>query len=105
MQNWHARSRVHAKPLYDKPVAAIATRRHRRRVEPLRAKHEDHARHRVAGSRQVLREARTAGLRSGENPATAKRCRSPRRKKNSVRHHPAMPYETVPAFVAALDMA
>jgi len=54
---------------------------------------------------RVLDAAKAKGLRSGENPAQWRGHLAillPRPKKLSRGHHPAMPYQQVPAFVAAL---
>ena len=104
LQNWHRHLDVHAKPLRGRPVATITSADIAAVIEPLRDKPET-ARHLRGRIETVLRHARTAGLRSGENPASREALSMPRRKKNSVRHHPAMPYEIVPGFVAALDPA
>ena len=102
MKNWKLHLDVHARPLRNKPIAAITSADIAAAMEPLRAKPET-ARQLRGRIETVLRHARTAGLRSGENPASREALSMPRRRKNSIRHHPAMPYETVPAFVASLD--
>ena len=102
MKNWKLHLDEHAKPLRSKPVAAITSADIAAVIEPLREKPET-ARQLRGRIETVLRHARTAGLRSGENPASREALSMPRRRKNSIRHHPAMPYETVPAFVAVLD--
>ena len=52
---------------------------------------------------RVLRTAKAAGLRSGDNPASLENLGLPKHKKRgAVRHHPAMPYEDLPAFMATL---
>ena len=95
-QNWQRSIQVHAKSLYQKPIATLSTPDIAAVLEPLRSKPET-ARVTRGRIETVLRHARTAGLRSGENPASRDALSMPRRKKNSIRHHPAMPYEKCPA--------
>ena len=103
-KNWKLHLTVHARSLRQTPVAAIGSADIAAVMAPLAAKPET-ARQLRGRIETVLRHARTDGLRSGENPASREALSMPRRKKNSVRHHPAMPYEQVPAFLAGLDPA
>ena len=89
LQNWRRSIRVHAKSLRDRPIALLGTADIAVVLEPLRAKHET-ARVTHGRIETVLRHAGTAGLRSGENPASREALSMPRRKLNSIRHHPAM---------------
>jgi integrase len=54
----------------------------------------------------ILDAAKTQGQRSGENPARWRghlaNLLPAKRKVRRVRHHPALPYEAIPAFMAAL---
>jgi integrase len=54
----------------------------------------------------ILDAAKTQGQRTGENPARWKghlaNLLPPKRKVRRVRHHPALPYTQLPAFMAAL---
>ncbi len=62
---------------------------------------------RVRGRIEVILDAaKTQGQRSGENPARWKghvaNLLSAKRKVRRVRHHPALPYAAIPAFMGAL---
>jgi len=103
-KNWKLHLTVHARPLRQLQVAAIGSADIAAVMAPLAAKPET-ARQLRGRIETVLRHARTEQLRSGENPASREALSMPRRRKNSVRHHPAMPYEQVPAFLAGLDPA
>jgi integrase len=54
----------------------------------------------------ILNAAKAEGLRSGENPALWRghldQVGLARRRKSDVKHHPALPYEELPAFMASL---
>jgi integrase len=100
-RNWRLSLTVHAKLLQSMPVAAITSTDVAATVEPLSLKPAS-ARKLRQRLEIVFRHARTAGLRSGENPASREVLSMPRQKRSDVRHHPAMPYETVPAFMATV---
>jgi len=104
LANWRRTLRVHCKPIANTAVATLTTSDIAALLEPLRNKHETM---RVTRGRieTVLKHARKDGLRVGDNPASREAMAMPRRRKHSVRHHPAMPYESVPAFAAGLDPA
>lgn len=62
---------------------------------------------RVRGRIEVILDAaKTQGLRTGENPALWKghlaNLLPAKKKVRRVRHHPALPYEAIPAFMSAL---
>jgi integrase len=103
---WAMALRVHAAPLRRKPVDTIETEDVLRTLKPLwSTKHETASRLR-SRIEMVLDAARVAGHRTGENPA---RWRGhldhvlPRGlRKLTKRHHAAMPYRQVPAFLKAL---
>ena len=101
---WRHHLTVHAKPLCGMPVASITSADIAAVIEAVKDRPET-MRQLRGRIETVLKHARTAGLRSGENPASREALSMPKRKKNSVRHHPAMPYEDVPAFVASLDLS
>ena len=93
--------------LGDVPVADVNTDLV---LQGARADLGDQARRRPAECRgrieRVLRAAKVRGLRDGENPAVWRGHLAeilPKRSKIApVEHHPALPYEDVPAFVARL---
>ncbi len=102
---WSMTLKAYAAPLRPMPVADVATADVLAVLQPIwQAKPETASRLRGRIER-VLDAARARGLRSGENPA---RWRGhldhllPRRQKLTRGHHAALPYDEVPAFVAAL---
>jgi integrase len=104
-QQWMTTLRDYAAPLRRLPVDKIATDDVLAVLKPLwNAKPVTASRLRGRIER-VLDAAKAQGLRSGENPA---RWRGhleqllPKRQRLARRHHAAMPYGEVPAFMAAL---
>jgi integrase len=102
---WTLTLRGYAAPLRRLPVDKITTDDVLSVLKPLwNAKPETASRLRGRIER-VLDAAKAQGLRSGENPA---RWRGhldqllPKRQRLARRHHAAMPYREVPAFMAAL---
>lgn len=104
---WRATLATHAFPsLGDMPVASVDLAAVVGVLEPLwRARTETASR--VRGRIEaVLDWAAVRGLRAGDNPARWRghldKVLPARAKVQRVRHHPAMPYAEVPAFVAEL---
>jgi integrase len=103
---WRNTLETHCKPIWSKPVAAIETGDVMDVLTPIWTKTPETA-VRVRGRiERVLDAAKVKGQRSGDNPA---RWRGHlevilpgRKKKGAVKHHAAMPYAEVPAFVAQL---
>src|SRR5919107_4152932 len=102
---WRLTLNVYCEPLRSKSVAEIGTEDVLKVLQPLwTAKPETASRLRGRMER-VFDFARARGQRAGENPA---RWRGhldailPKRTKLAQKHHKAMSFEEVPAFVAAL---
>jgi integrase len=103
---WEQSLRDHAKALHDLSVGAITTEHVLAVLRPIWTTKPVTA-GRVRGRLEaVLDGAKVRGLRSGENPARWKghlalMLPKPGKVKR-VRHHPAMPWRDVPAFLAVL---
>lgn len=102
-QNWRRSFRQHAASLASEPVAALTTAKIKPVVERYWLSQPETARHLRRRLESVLRAAKADGLRTGDNPASLENLGLPKhRKKGNVRHHPALPYEQLPAFMATL---
>ena len=106
-QQWRNTLNTYAIPVIgDMDVAEIATEDVLRVLEPIwRTKPETAVR--VRGRiENVLDWCRARKFRDGANPALwrghLKHLLPARKKKGTVRHHPAMPWQELPAFMAAL---
>ena len=106
-QQWRNTLESYAIPIIgDRDVAAITTEDIMRVLEPIwRTKPETGSR--VRGRiENVLDWCRARNLRDGANPALwrghLKHLLPARKKKGTVRHHPAMPWQELPAFMPVL---
>lgn len=102
---WRSTLKTYAARVWARPVEAIGVEDVLAILQPIWLEKPETA-SRVRGRiERVLDAARARGLRTGENPA---RWRGhldhllARRAKATKRHHSAMPYDEVPAFVAKL---
>ncbi len=102
---WVATLKTHAADIWDSPVSGITTAEVLAVLQPVWSRIPETAM-RVRGRiERVLDAAKVRGFRDGENPA---RWRGhldkllPKRKKSSVEHHPAMPFQDLPSFVGQL---
>lgn len=104
-QQWHNTLRDYCAPFWSKPVGAVDTNDVLAVLTPIWSAKPETAK-RVRGRiERVLAAAKVRGQRQGDNPARWAghlEVMLPRRKKGAVKHHAAMPYVEVPAFVAAL---
>lgn len=102
---WGNTLKMHASELMKKPVDTITTEDVLATLQPIWSEKPETA-SRVRGRiEKVLDAAKVRGLRTGDNPARWKGHLSlllPRRKLTSRKHHEAMPYDQVPAFVQDL---
>src|SRR5690606_24002609 len=96
---------VYCASIRDRPIDSITTHDILGVLKPLwSGRHESASRLRGRLER-ILSAAKAQGLRQGENPA---RWRGhldqmlPRRQKLTRRHHPALPFADLPAFMAEL---
>jgi integrase len=102
---WTMTLTVYCEPLRLKPVAEIGTEDVLKVLKPMWTTTPETASRLRGRIERVLDFARARGQRSGENPA---RWRGhldailPRRAKHTRGHHRAMPFDEVPAFMAAL---
>jgi integrase len=102
---WRMTLKTYAAPLRSKPVNQIATEDVLKVLQPIWTSKAETA-SRVRGRiEKILDAAKAKGLREGENPA---RWRGhldhllPKRQLLQRGHHPAMPWQEVPEFVAQL---
>lgn len=101
---WEASLKQHAPAIWSADVSEIDTEMVLTALRPIwTAKHETASRIRGRIER-VLDAAKVRGFRSGENPARWRGHLSVLLMRPNVEqeHHPAMPYEEVPAFVGRL---
>ncbi len=88
----------------DLPVVQVDTALVLKVLEPIWAKKPETASRLRGRIESVLDWARVRGYRSGENPARWRghldKLRPALKKKDRVRHHPALPYDDLGAFVA-----
>ena len=103
---WLATIEQHAKPLYDVPVAHVNTAAVLAVLQPVWQRFPETSSRLRGRIEAVLDYAKAHGLRSGENPAAwrghlslilSKHIKAPR-------HHEAMAYGDVPAFLTCLRM-
>jgi hypothetical protein len=99
---WSATLATYASPVIGHlPVSAIDTPKVLAILEPIwRTKHET-ARRVRSRIENILDWAKTKGFREGENPALLKSLFK-KSKAKKKRHHPALAYEALPAFMAKL---
>jgi integrase len=104
-KQWRNTLRTYAQPIWDKPVADVDVADLLAILRPIWTSKAETA-SRVRGRiERVLDAAKVRGLRSGENPALWRGNLSillPAKKKGPKRHHPAMPFAALPAFMAKL---
>jgi integrase len=105
-QQWRNSLRDYAYPhIGGTPVADVDTDAVLRVLRPIWNEKKETAR-RVRGRiEMILNAAKAEKLRTGENPALWRGHLDQvlaRRKKSEVKHHPALPYSEVPAFMAKL---
>jgi integrase len=100
---WRSTLRLHAKPIWDKPLDGITTEDVLAALLPIWAKTPETAKRTQGRIEKVIDAARASGLRSSENPARWRGHLAlllPKRPK--AQHQPAMAYENIPAFMAEL---
>lgn len=103
---WESSLRTYAAPIWDCPVDSIITQDVYDILRPIWSSKAETAR-RVRGRiESVLDAAKALGFRSGENPAVWRGNLGnllPRRRKSAQKHHAAMPYTDVAAFMLRLQ--
>lgn len=104
-QQWRNTLKTYGKPIAKIPIAEVDTNDVLRCVRPIWGKKHETA-SRVRGRiEKVLDAAKAKGLRTGDNPARMGGHLEhllPKRSKATVKHHAALPYAEIPAFMAAL---
>jgi integrase len=95
----------HGAPLANKPIADITPDVIQTTLEKLWARAPYQGRRTLRMWSRVLDYAKAKGMRQGDNPADWKgnmEYRFARRRAKDGRHHPALPYEDLPAFIREL---
>lgn len=105
-KQWSSSLRDYAYPHLGKlRVSDVDTAAVRKVLDPIWNQKKETAR-RVRGRIEaILNAAKAEGLRTGENPALWRGHLDQflaRRRKSDVQHHPALPYEEIPRFMASL---
>lgn len=103
--NWRRSIELHAASLERKPVSAVTTHDVLHVLRPLWSAKPETAGKLRERIERVLDAARAKGLRQGDNPARWKGHLEhilPARARLIRGHHPAMPYEDIPAFMVRL---
>jgi integrase len=104
-QQWRNTLATYAKPIWDKPVAEVDVDDLLQILRPIWTTKNETASRLRGRIERVLDVAKARRLRTGENPAAWRGNLSvilPKRKKGPKRHHPAMPFAEVPAFMQEL---
>lgn len=102
---WTSTLKTHAATLWDKPVDAITTQQVLDVLTPIWSTVPETATRVRARIERVLDAAKVKGLRQGDNPARWRghlQIMLPKRKIESRKHHPAMPYAALPTFMVTL---
>jgi integrase len=95
----------HGAPLAQKRVAEITPNMIQAALEQLWKRAPEQGRRTLGFWARVFDYAKAKGWRSGDNPCAWRGCfeyRLPRRRTTERKHHPALPYEEVPAFLKVL---
>jgi integrase len=104
-QQWRNTLTTYAAPLFELPIAEVATEHVLGVLQPIwltKAETASRVRGRIE---RVLDAAKVKGLRSGENPARGKGHLDlllPKRGKTEVKHHAALSFNEIEAFMRAL---
>jgi integrase len=104
-QQWRNTLTTYAGPIFAVPIAEVATEQVLGILQPIWLSKPETA-SRVRGRvERVLDAAKAKGLRHGENPARGRGHLDlllPKRSKASVKHHAALPFTQIAAFMAEL---
>ena len=104
-QQWRNTIDTYGEPIADMPIADVDTEDVLRCIQPIwldKAETASRVRGRIE---KVLDAAKAKGLRDGDNPARMRghlELFLPKRSKAKVKHHAALPYSEIPAFMADL---
>jgi integrase len=105
LAQWEMTLTTYCDAIRDKPIADIGVEDVLTVLRPLWSRVPETASRLRARIENILDAARVAGLRTGENPARWKgqlQLSLPKRKVLTRGHHAALPFEKIPAFIAAL---
>lgn len=104
-QQWRSTLQSYAKPLFDVPIDEVTTEQILAVLQPIWLSKAETASRLRGRIERVLDAAKVKGLRSGENPARGRGHLDlllPKRSKAAVKHHAALPFKDVAAFMSDL---
>ena len=104
-QQWRNTLKTYAQPLFDVPINEVTTEQVLAILQPIWLSKAETASRLRGRIERVLDAAKVKGLRSGENPARGRGHLDlllPKRSKASVKHHAALPFAQIAAFMASL---
>lgn len=104
-QQWRSTLKGYAKSLFDVPINEVTTEQILGVLQPIWLSKAETASRLRGRIERVLDAAKVKGLRSGENPARGRGHLDlllPKRNKSAVRHHPALPFAQIAAFMTDL---
>lgn len=104
-QQWRNTLRSYAQPLFDTPINEVTTEQILAVLQPIWLSKAETASRLRGRIERILDAAKAKGLRMGENPARGRGHLDlllPKRSKTSVKHHAALPFTEVAAFMAKL---
>jgi integrase len=104
-QQWHNTLGTYAKPLYDVPIGEVTTEHVLAVLQPIWLSKPETASRLRGRIERILDAAKAKKLRTGENPAQGRGHLDlllPKRDKSLVKHHAALPFVEIAAFMADL---
>ncbi|MCW2413434.1 integrase [Sphingobium sp. B8D3D] len=104
-QQWRSTLTTYAAPMFELPIAEVKAEHVLEVLKPIWLSKAETASRLRGRIERILDAAKAQGLREGENPARGKGHLDlllPKRSKMEVRHHAALPYNEVTAFMAEL---
>lgn len=104
-QQWRNTLTTYAQSLFNVPIDQVTTEQILAVLKPIWLSKAETASRLRGRIERVLDAAKVRGLRSGENPARGRGHLDlllPKRGKASVKHHAALPFKDIPAFMTSL---
>lgn len=104
-QQWRNTLKRYAQPLFALPIDGVTTENVLAVLQPIWLTKPETASRLRGRIERVLDAAKAKGLRSGENPARGRGHLDlllPKRSKAAVKHHPALPFTDIAAFMKSL---
>lgn len=104
-QQWRSTLKTYAKPLFEVPIHEVTTEQILAVLQPIWLSKAETASRLRGRIERILDAAKVKGLRTGENPARGRGHLDlllPKRSKASVKHHAALPFAQIAAFMTDL---